>query len=120
MRWVLLVVTAMATTAGDVLQSRGMKQHGEIRDFRPGALAGVLRRVARNRYVIAAIACFAVSFFAFLGLLSISPLSFAVPATAATYVVETVFAKYLLKERVTYLRWLGAVLVACGVVLIGL
>ena len=35
----------------------------------------------------------AVSFFCFLRLLSIADLSFAVPATAATYVVETVLAR---------------------------
>ena len=43
----------------------------------------------------------AVSFFAFIALLSVADLSFAVPATAASYVLETVLAKYLLKEPVT-------------------
>ena len=36
----------------------------------------------------------AVSFFAYLGLLTIADLSFAVPVTAVTYVFETVLAKY--------------------------
>ena len=43
----------------------------------------------------------AVSFFAFMNLLSVADLSFAVPATAATYVFETMLARYFLKERVT-------------------
>ena len=62
----------------------------------------------------------AVSFFAFMGLLSMADLSFAVPATAITYVLETVLAKYLLKEQVNGLRWAGAALVICGVALVSL
>ena len=62
----------------------------------------------------------AVSFFAYLGLLTIADLSFAVPATAITYVLETILAKYLLKEQVNWLRWAGASLVICGVALVSL
>jgi uncharacterized membrane protein len=60
----------------------------------------------------------AISFFAFLQLLSIADLSFAVPATAATYVVETFLARVVLKENVAWQRWAGAALVACGVLLL--
>jgi drug/metabolite transporter (DMT)-like permease len=61
-----------------------------------------------------------VSFFAFMKLLSMTDLSFAVPVSAVTYVMETVLAKYLLKERVSGLRWAGAALVICGVTLVSL
>jgi drug/metabolite transporter (DMT)-like permease len=40
--------------------------------------------------------------------------------TAATYVVETVLAKYVLKERVNWLRWAGAAVVLSGVALVSL
>ncbi len=62
----------------------------------------------------------AISFFAFMKLLSMTDLSFAVPVSAVTYVLETVLAKYLLKERVNWLRWAGAALVICGVALVSL
>jgi drug/metabolite transporter (DMT)-like permease len=62
----------------------------------------------------------AISFFAFLQLLKIADLSFAVPATAATYVVETTLAKLVLKEQVRWQRWAGACLVAAGVLLLSL
>ena len=115
MRWVLIAIIVASTTAGEVLEAAGMRRHGEIRDFRPGAI-----RLARNRFVIAAVAAMAVSFFAYLGLLTIADLSFAVPATAVTYVLETVLAKYVLKEHVSWLRWVGAALVICGVALVSL
>ena len=83
-------------------------------------LAAALAVLARNRFVIAAVAAMAVSFFAYLGLLTIAELSFAVPVTAVTYVLETVLAKYVLKEHVNWLRWVGASLVICGVALVSL
>jgi len=89
-------------------------------DFRPGAIGRLLAALARNRFVIGAVAAMAVSFFAFIALLSVSELSFAVPATAITYVLETALSRYVLKERVNWLRWAGASLVICGVALISL
>ena len=41
-----------ATTVGEVLQAAGMRRHGEIRDFRPGAIGRALAVLARNRFVI--------------------------------------------------------------------
>jgi len=120
MKWLLVAVIAAATTASDVLQSAAMKRHGEIRDFRPGALGRVLAILARNKLIIASVAAMAVSFFAFIALLSVADLSFAVPATAGSYVLETVLAKYVLLEPVTMERWAGASLVACGVALLSL
>jgi drug/metabolite transporter (DMT)-like permease len=76
--------------------------------------------LAQNRFVIGSVVAMAVSFFAYMGLLTIADLSFAVPATAVTYVLETVLAKYVLKEQVNWLRWAGASLVVCGVALVSL
>jgi transporter family protein len=120
MKWLLVAVIVAATTVGEVLQAMGMKQHGEIRDFRPGAIGRLLALLARNKFIVASVAAMGVSFFAFMALLSVSEMSFAVPATAASYVTETVLAKYLLHERVSAGRWAGASLVACGVALLSL
>jgi len=118
MRWILVAIIVLATTLGEVLQAIGMKRHGEIHDFRPDALGRVVSTLVRCRYILAAIAAMAVSFFAFMALLSITELSFAVPVTAASYIFETVLAKYLLKEHVGWKRWMGVLLVAGGVTLL--
>ena len=97
-----------------------MRRHGEIHDFRLGALGRALARVTRNPYVVFSVVLMAVSFFAFMSLLSVADLSFAVPATAASYVLETVLARYVLQERIGRRRWAGALLVACGVALVAL
>jgi drug/metabolite transporter (DMT)-like permease len=120
MSWLLVGVIVLATVLADVFQTLGMRRHGEIHDFRPGALGRAAAALARNWCVIVAVAMMAVSFFAFLTLLSVADLSFAVPATAASFVIETVIAKHFLRERVTWRRWAGAGLVACGVALLAL
>jgi drug/metabolite transporter (DMT)-like permease len=120
MSWLLVAIIVAATTIKDVLQAIAMKRHGEIHDFSPGALGRLLAILARNRIIIVSVLCSAASFFAFLRLVSIADLSFAVPATAASYVFETLLAKYVLRERISGLRWTGACLVACGVALLSL
>jgi len=120
MKWALVAIIVGATTCGDLLQTFGVKKHGEIHDFRLGALGRALAAVARNPYVVVSVFMMAVSFFAFMALLKVADLSFAVPATAATYVLETILARYLLGEQVSRKRWAGALLVACGVVLVAL
>ena len=118
MKWVLVLILVAATTAGDVFRSMGMKHHGEIDDFRPGAIGRALGALVRNRYVIVSTVSMAVSFFAFIKLVAIAPMSFAVPMSAATFIPETILARFLLKERVDWRRWTGAMLIASGVVFI--
>jgi drug/metabolite transporter (DMT)-like permease len=116
--WILLGVIVGSTVIGDVLQSVEMKRHGEIREFHPGGLRKLAAVLARNKFLIVSVVFMAVSFFAFITLLESADLSFAVPASAATLVLETFLARFLLKERVDRWRWAGACLVACGVALL--
>lgn len=118
MKWLMIGIIVAATTVAEVLQSMGMRRHGEIRDFRPGAMGRAASMLARNWCVIASVVAMAISFFAYMALLTQTDLSFAVPATAVTYVLETLLARLVLKEHVNWLRWAGASLVICGVVLV--
>ena len=117
MRWVLLSVIVVATVMGDLLQSYEMKRSGE-QTVNARGLARLLGMIFSRRYLFLSILCMAVSFFAFMALVQIAPLSFAVPASAATFVLETVLAKFVLKEQVGKRRAAGALLVLSGVVLL--
>lgn len=118
--WLLVGIVALSASAGDALQTLGMKVHGEIHDFRPRALGQVARRLARSWHLGLSLVLLAISLAAFLVLLSVADLSFAVPATAVEYISTTLLARYLLGEKVNWRRWAGAGLVACGVVLLAL
>lgn len=118
MKWLLVGIIALANTLGDVLNTAGMKRQGELEDLSPHSLVSMIRKIFRNPLVLAGFAALAVSFFALLSLLSITTVSFAVPATAVSYLVETLLAKYILREDVRWRRWAAASLVACGVFLL--
>ena len=47
MNWILVAIIVVCTTAGEVLQSAGMKHHGEIHDFRLLVRAREIGRDAR-------------------------------------------------------------------------
>ncbi len=114
----LVALVVVPGTVGDLLNSAGMKLQGEITDWSPRGLLLVARDLLRNPYILAGIPAMAVSFFALMSLLSATAMSFAVPMTASSYILETALAKYLLNEDVDWRRWAGATLVAIGVALL--
>ncbi|HSU61425.1 MAG TPA: EamA family transporter [Bryobacteraceae bacterium] len=117
MKWALLAVIVGCTVLADLLQSYEMKRSGE-QSVGARGLVRLLRLAVSRRYLVLAIACMAVSFFAFMALVQIAPLSFAVPASAASLVLETFLAKFVLKEAVGKRRTAGALLVLSGVLLL--
>jgi drug/metabolite transporter (DMT)-like permease len=117
MKWLLLSIIVCATVLSDLLQSYEMKRSGE-QNVNARGLARLLRMIVSRRYLFLAIVCMAFSFFAFMALVQTAPLSFAVPASAATFVLETVLAKFVLNEDVGKRRTAGALLVLGGVVLL--
>lgn len=118
MRWILVAIIAACNTAGDVLNTAGMKRMGAVEDLRPRSFVRVVVSIFRSPMVLGGLAALAVSFFALLSLLSIATVSFAIPATAASYLLETLLAKYILKEDVRGRRWAAAGLVVIGVALL--
>ncbi len=120
MKWLLVMVIVASNTVGDLLNAYGMRRHGEVREFHPSALGRLAAALVRNKHVAGGMVAMAVGFFALLSLLSIADLSFAVPATSASYLFETILARTILKEDVRWERWLGACLVAAGVSLLAL
>ncbi|MBV8051941.1 MAG: EamA family transporter [Acidobacteriaceae bacterium] len=118
MRWLLVAIIASCNTVGDLLNTAGMKRMGPVEGLGPPSFLAVCVRIVRSPMVLGGIAALAVAFFALLSLLSIAPVSFAVPATAASYLLETLLAKYILKEDVHGRRWAAAGLVVCGVALL--
>ncbi|MEP6961319.1 MAG: EamA family transporter [Acidobacteriota bacterium] len=113
--WLLLGTVVTATVVSDLLQSYEMKRQGEVQ-----VASSFLATVASKKLLMLSIACMAASFFAFMALVQIADLSFAVPASAASVVLETILARLLLKERVDWRRWTGIGCVACGVYLLAL
>lgn len=118
MRWVWVAVVVISSTFGDLASAKGMTYHGEINDLGFRGLGRVLRYIITHPLVMSGILSNAISFIGFLALLSVSSLSFAVPATAASTILKTLLARSYLHENVAWQRWAGVALVAIGIVLI--
>ena len=118
MKWAIVAAIVVATVLGDLLQSHEMKRAGE-QSISARGFTRLLQTIAQRRLLILGITCNAVSFFAFMALVQTEPLSFAVPASSASFVLETLLAKFVLHERLSPKRIVGAVAVLAGVVLVG-
>jgi uncharacterized membrane protein len=114
----MLGVLICCSTGGEIAMTYGMKRIGEPESFRPKALLQFLLRAIRSRWVWLAVPLMAIAFYSLLILLSWAPISLVIPASALSYVVGTIGAKYILKEEISTARWLGVLMVCIGVALV--
>jgi drug/metabolite transporter (DMT)-like permease len=119
--WLSILAIVLASSAGDVLLARAMKQIGDLGQLRARrGLVFVAMLVLRNRYFLMGVGCMAVAFYSLLFGLSWNDVSLIGPAAASlTFVANAVAARIFLHEHVDRRRWAAALLVAAGVVLMG-
>lgn len=119
--WLSILAVVVSSSAGDVLLSRAMKQIGDLGQLRHRrGLGFVALLVLRNRYFLLGVLCMAISFYSLLFGLSWNDVSLIGPAAASlTFVANAFAAKIFLHEKVDRRRWAAALLVAAGVVLMG-
>lgn len=115
--WLLIIIVVVLGSAGDVLCAKGMASGGEITNFGASRLGGLICSIVARKLVILGWICDGISFFSLLALLSVAQLSIAVPATALSFVVDTLGARFFLHEHVHWKRWLGVLFVTAGVIL---
>lgn len=118
--WGAVAAIVLASTTGDVLISRTMKQVGDVGDlWRRRGLLHVVSRVLRNPNFSLGILAMAFAFYSLLFGLSWGDVSLIAPAAASlTFVANAVAAKIFLHERVDHRRWMAALFVAAGVALL--
>ena len=107
-----------AGTGGELCVTRAMKAVGEVKNFRPAALVGVLARALRVSWMWAGLTLMGTAFFSLLVMLSRQNVSLVVPVTALSYGAGALGGKFFLGEQVTPRRWAGVLLVCIGVTLV--
>jgi drug/metabolite transporter (DMT)-like permease len=120
--WGAIGLIIMASTTGDVLLSYSMKRVGDVGElWKQRGLLAVIRRVLATPTFALGVMAMAVAFYSLLFGLSWGNLSLVVPASASlTFVANAVAARIFLHERVGRRRWIAAILVAGGVILMAL
>jgi drug/metabolite transporter (DMT)-like permease len=120
--WAAIGLIILASTTGDVLLSHAMKRVGDVGELwkRRGLLTVVSRVLTTPTFALGLMAM-AVAFYSLLFGLSWGNLSLVVPASASlTFVANAVAARIFLHEHVGRRRWIAALLVAGGVVLMAI
>lgn len=115
----LALLSVMLATAGQLLLKAGMTRVGAIGSQRLSKPLALILQIATTWQVVVGFALFLVSSVFWLLVLSRVPLSFAYPFVGLTYVMITLFGKFVLREHVPNLRWLGIALIISGILLVG-
>jgi drug/metabolite transporter (DMT)-like permease len=114
----VLVLALVLEAVGVVVLSRGLRQIGAIERMTTGEVVRLVRAGATNPSLLAGIALEAVFFGALLYLLSQRDVSLIWPLTSLGFVLTALAARFILKEEVSPLRWLGVALIVFGAVCI--
>jgi len=107
-----------AGTGGELCVTRAMKAVGEVKDFRPVAVVGVILRALRVSWMWVGLTLMGIAFFSLLVVLSRENVSLVVPVTALSYAAGALGGKFFLGEQVTRRRWTGVLLVCIGVAIV--
>jgi drug/metabolite transporter (DMT)-like permease len=118
--WGCIFGVAVLAIMGECFIAAAMRRVGDLDDIRErSGLPGAIRAVLSSPLFLIGALCMALNFFALLFTLSIVDLSLAAPASASlTYIGNAAAAKVFLHENVDRRRWLAAIFVCIGVVLL--
>jgi drug/metabolite transporter (DMT)-like permease len=118
--WATIITVAATAVAGDVLTAGAMRRIGDLDLIRAkSGMSGAIRTVTSSPMFLMGVLSMAVSFFSLLFTLSNVELSLAAPASASlTFLGNAFAAKLFLKENVNLRRWLAALFVCAGVLLL--
>ena len=117
--WLAIGAGVLSSSAGNVVLSRSLKQIGDLGELRRSrGMVFVVTLLLRSRGFLLGVGCMAIAFYSLLFGFSWNDVSLIAPATnALTFIANATAATVVLHERVDGRRWLAAVLVATGVVL---
>jgi drug/metabolite transporter (DMT)-like permease len=118
--WAGIAAIVITATSGDILQSRAMKEIGDLGALRKSqGFFQVVRRVAASPQFMLGLLFMALAFASLLVTLSWAAVSIVGPASASlTFIANALAARVFLKEHVDHRRWLAAAFVAAGVALL--
>lgn len=116
---VLLILLSISIAVGGQLMLKiGINRMG-ISDFGSlGAVGGFFSGAIKSPMVIAGLLLYVISAAIWMIVLSTVDLSFAYPFIGLTYVLVLVLSKFILREDVNPVRWIGAFIITAGVVVL--
>ena len=115
---VLLAIAIVSQATGNVLLSQGMKHIAGESQPDADTWFSMLVQAVQSPSILLGAGFLIIFFVLFAIALSRADLSFVVPAISAEVVLNVAFADYFLNETVSSTRWIGAVLISIGVIMV--
>jgi uncharacterized membrane protein len=109
----ILAAVPVTATSGNTLLAVGMRQVGPIGVHNWQLLFAALI----NPYILAGILLLIGFFSSYLLALSWADLTYVIPTTSFGYVLVPLISHFVLNESISPYRWMGIMLICCGVVL---
>ena len=116
----LLVVSVIFAIAGQLTLKSAMEEVGRIGAREVSAAGETVKRAIREPRLWIGLILFGVSALFWLVVLSRVPLSVAYPFVGVSYILIVAFSRLFLHEHVPALRWIGVIVVALGIAIVGL
>jgi uncharacterized membrane protein len=116
---ILIALTVLLNTAGNVFLSVGMKRVGEIQRFSLRDLAAVGLTTAANASIWIGIVLLALFLVSYLLVLSWADYSYVHPASAFGYALVPLLGHAVAGDQVSPVRWSGVLLICLGVLIVG-
>jgi len=112
----LVLISVLLGVFGQLSLKQGMKKIGnfELKDL---ASARVFA-LATEKFIVIGVMLYAIATLLWFVILSKAELSFAYPMLAIGYILIAIFSKVFFNENVTFVRFLGILLISAGVFLL--
>lgn len=115
--WLAILMISLSDSAGDVLFGVAMKQIGKVRRMPLIEMLKLGFRIVTNPAILLGVFFQTVAIFNFIAALSWADISFIRPATALTYIMSLLGAKFILQEKIRKYRLVGIAFIGCGMLI---
>ncbi len=116
----LLIVSVVFAIAGQLTLKSAMEEVGRIGAREVSAASETIKRAIKQPRLWIGLTLFGISALFWLVVLSRVPLSVAYPFVGVSYILIVAFSRLFLHEHVPTLRWIGVIVVALGIAIVGL
>ena len=114
----LIFLSISVAVTGQILLKIGIDRIGVNGFGSAKALISLFSGIIKSPMVLTGLFLYFISAAIWLVILSTVDLSFAYPFIGLSYVLVLILSKFILKEEVNPIRWIGAFIITAGVVII--
>jgi multidrug transporter EmrE-like cation transporter len=114
----LIFISISIAVAGQILLKIGMNRIGMVSLGGFGGLKQLFLAITKSPVVLSGLFLYILSAAFWLVVLSAVDLSFAYPFIGFSYVLVLILSKFILREDVNPLRWVGALVITAGVIIL--